>query len=72
MTQRYLTAVQSRRIYKTGADGSKEYLDDPQADAYRAQARKDVQTACGSVPEVNPDALAPPPVPVPQSDTPGK
>ena len=73
MTQRYVTAVQSRRIFKTGADGSKEYLDDPQADAYREQARKDVQAACGSVPEINFDAPAPPPVPSPpQSETPGQ
>jgi hypothetical protein len=72
MTDRYMKAVNSRRIFKTGADGSKEYLDDPQADAYREQARKDVQEACGSVPQVNYDAPAPPPVPVPQSDTPGQ
>ena len=72
MTARYQQAVQSRRIFKTAADGSKEYLDDPQADAYREQARKDVQAACGSVPQLNYDAPAPPPVPVPQSDTPGE
>jgi hypothetical protein len=73
MTQRYMTAVQSRRIFKTAADGSKQYLDDPQADAYREQARKDVQAACGSVPEINFDAPAPPPVPLPpQSETPGQ
>lgn len=72
MTARYQQAVQSRRIFKTAADGSKEYLDDPQAEAYREQARKDVQAACGSVPQINYDAPAPPPVPVPQSDTPGQ
>jgi hypothetical protein len=60
--------VQSRRIYKTGADGSREYLPDADADAYRAQARKDVQDACGSVPDVNFDTPAPAPTPVPQSE----
>jgi hypothetical protein len=73
MTARYTTAVESRRIYKTAADGSKEYLDDPQADAYREQARKDVLTACGSVPVINMEAPIPPPTPLPpQSETPGK
>jgi hypothetical protein len=67
---RYVTSVQSRRIYKTGADGSREYLPDADADAYRAQARKDVQDACGSVPDVNFDTPAPPPTPVPQSENP--
>ena len=71
-TSRYVTAVQSRRIYKTGADGSREFLPDSDADAYRAQARKDVQAACGSVPEVNFDAPAPPPTPITQSESPDK
>ncbi|GAC1452816.1 MAG: hypothetical protein PVS2B3_05720 [Steroidobacteraceae bacterium] len=70
MKARYIAAVQSRRVYKTGADGSREYLADDQADTYRTQIRKDVQDACGSVPEVNFDAPAPPPTPVPQSENP--
>lgn len=69
---RYVASVQSRRIYKTGADGTREYLADAQADAYRVQARKDVQDACGSVPDVDFNAPAPPPTPVPQSETPGQ
>jgi Domain of unknown function (DUF4124) len=73
MTARYQKAVESRRIYKTDADGSKQYLDDPTADAYREQARKDVQEACGSVPEINMEAPIPPPVPLPPaSETPGQ
>jgi hypothetical protein len=74
MKARYISAVQSRHIYKTAADGTREFLPDPDADAYRAQARKDVMDACGSVPEVNFDAPAPtdtpapPPTPVPQSE----
>jgi hypothetical protein len=77
-TARYLAAVQSRRIYKAGADGSREFLDDADADTYRAQARKDVQDLCGSVPEVNfeapapPDTPAPPPTPIVQSESPDK
>jgi Domain of unknown function (DUF4124) len=67
---RYVSSVQSRRIYKAGADGSREYLPDADADAYRAQARKDVQDACGSVPEINFDTPAPTPIPVPQSENP--
>jgi hypothetical protein len=70
MTARYAAAVQSRRIYKPAADGTRDYMSDADADAYRAQARKDVQDACGSVPEVNFDAPAPAPAPVPQSDNP--
>jgi hypothetical protein len=73
MTVRYQKAVESRRIYKSDADGSKQFLDDSAADAYREQARKDVQEACGSVPEINMEAPIPPPVPLPPaSETPGK
>jgi len=68
---RYVASIQSKRIYKTGADGTREYLPDADADAYRAQARKDVQDACGSVPEVNFDSPAPAPTPVAQSEYPG-
>ncbi len=71
-TARYVAAVKSRRIYKTAADGSREYLPDADADEYRVQSRKEVQDTCGSVPEVNFDAPAPPPVPVAQSEEPGK
>jgi hypothetical protein len=71
-TSRYVSAVQARRIYKTGTDGSREFLPEADADAYRVEARKDVQDACGSVPEVNYDTPAPPPAPVSQSEEPGK
>ena len=67
---RYLASVQSKRIYKTAADGTREYLPDSDADAYRALARKEVQDACGSVPDVNFDTPAPAPTPVPQSENP--
>jgi hypothetical protein len=63
---RYLKAIQSRRVFKQGADGQREYLSDDAADAYREQARKDVQDRCGSVPEFVPDQ----PIPEPQPITP--
>ena len=63
---RYAKAIVSRRVYKDGADGSREYLTDEQADAYRESARKDVQAACGSVPAFDPNAPIPEPKPVPE------
>lgn len=72
MKARYIAAMQSRRVYRQGADGSREFLSDQDADLYRAQARKDVQDACGSVPEISYDTPAPAPAPVPQSEIPGK
>jgi Domain of unknown function (DUF4124) len=62
----YTDAVTHRRVYKTGADGQRNYLSDADADAYRAQARKDVQDACGSVPTIDPNAPIPEPQPVPE------
>ena len=63
---RYAKAIVSRRVYKDSADGSREYLTDEQADAYREGARKDVQTFCGSVPAFDPNAPIPEPKPVPE------
>ena len=64
--QRYMKAIQSRRVYKEGKDGEREYMSDADADAYRAQARNDVQQACGSVPEWKPDQAIPEPKPIPE------
>ena len=48
---RYQKAIDARRIYNTsGADGERSYMSDDEADKYRAQARADVTTACGSAP----------------------
>ena len=47
-SERYDKAIQARRIYKTAADGTKEYVSDAEADAYRAQALLDKEAACGS------------------------
>ena len=63
---RYMKAIASRRVYKEGKDGERQYMTDAEADAYREQARKDVQQACGSVPEWKPDQPIPEPQPIPQ------
>ena len=63
---RYMKSIQSRRVYKSGKDGEREYMSDADADAYREQARKDVQTACGSVPQWKPDQPIAEPQPVPE------
>jgi hypothetical protein len=61
---RYMKAITSRRVYKEGKDGERNYMSDEEADVYREQARKDVEQACGKVPEWKPDQLAPQPQPV--------
>jgi len=63
---RYMKAIQSRRVYKEGPNGERNYISDTDADAYREQARKDVQQACGSVPEWKPDTSIPEPKPIPE------
>ena len=50
-TERYDKAIQARRIFKTAADGTKEYVSDADADAYRAQALLDKEAACDSKPK---------------------
>ncbi len=63
----YMQAIEARRIYKGEKNGEREYLSDPEADAYRAKMRKDVQDLCGSVPTFNPEApLNPQPQPIPE------
>jgi hypothetical protein len=62
----YMRAITSRRVYKTGADGSQQFLTDDQADAYREQMRKTVQDNCGSVPSFDPEAPIPEPQPIPE------
>jgi hypothetical protein len=46
--ERYQKAIESRRIYKAGKDGEREYFSDQEADTYRLQARNDMQLVCGS------------------------
>jgi hypothetical protein len=64
--ERYIKAMQARRVYKTDKDGERSFLSDQEADTYRVQARKDVQDACGSVPAINPDAPIPEPQAIPE------
>ena len=63
---RYMKAIASRRVYKEGKDGERQYMTDAEADAYRESARKDVMQACGSVPEWKPDQPVPEPQPIPE------
>jgi hypothetical protein len=63
---RYMKAITSRRVYKEGKDGEREYISDAEADAYREQARKDVQEFCGNVPEFKADQALPEPQPIPE------
>ena len=60
----YVRAITSRRVYKEGAQGERSYLTDADADAYREQLRKQVQDYCGSVPQFDPNAPAPPAQPI--------
>jgi hypothetical protein len=60
----YMRAITSRRVYKEGPEGARDYLSDPDADAYREQLRKQVQEYCGSVPQFDPNAPIPPPQPI--------
>ena len=46
--QRYQIAIESRRLYRLGPNGEREYLTDDEADAERVQARVDMEQACGS------------------------
>ena len=63
----YMKAITSRRVYKEGADGARNYLSDADADSYRETLRKQVQEYCGSVPQFDPNApIQPQPVPEPQ------
>ena len=63
----YMKAVNSRRVYKEGADGERSYLSDADADAYREQLRKQVQDYCGSVPQFDPNQpVEPKPIPEPK------
>jgi hypothetical protein len=63
---RYMKAIASRRVYKEGKDGERQYMTDADADAYREQARKDVQQACGNVPQWKPDQPIAEPQPIPE------
>ena len=44
---RYEKAIQSRRIYREGKDGAREFVSDAEADAYRLQLFNLRKEACG-------------------------
>ena len=46
--ERYRKAIESRRLYREGKNGEREYLTDDQAQQERVDARQEVQAACGS------------------------
>jgi hypothetical protein len=46
-TAEYEKAIQSRRIFKEGKNGEREYLSDPDADAYRAKLLTQRKEVCG-------------------------
>jgi hypothetical protein len=62
----YMQLISARRVYKNEKDGTRNYMSDTEADAYREQARKSVQEQCGSVPQIDPNAPIPEPQPVPE------
>jgi hypothetical protein len=47
LTEAYQKAIESRRIYKEGKNGEREYVTDQEADAYRARLLNDRKQACG-------------------------
>jgi C-terminal processing protease CtpA/Prc len=46
--QRYQMAIQSRRLFRLREDGEREYMSEAEADAYRVQARTEMEEVCGS------------------------
>jgi hypothetical protein len=60
----YMRAISARKVYKDDKDGTRTYLSDEEADAYRDQARKAVMDNCGSVPQFDPEAPIPEPQPI--------
>ena len=46
-TEAYQKAIQSRRMYKEGKNGEREYVSDQEADAYRAKLLSERQEVCG-------------------------
>jgi hypothetical protein len=49
-TDNYNSSIQARRIYKTGADGEREYLTDSEADEQRLNLRLAMESACNTSP----------------------
>jgi hypothetical protein len=46
-TEAYQKAIESRRLYKEGKSGEREYVTDQEADAYRAKLLTERKQVCG-------------------------
>jgi hypothetical protein len=46
-TDAYQKAIESRRMYKEGKNGEREYVTDEEADAYRAKLLAERKQVCG-------------------------
>jgi hypothetical protein len=46
-TEAYQKAIESRRLYKEGKNGEREYVNDQEADAYRARLLSERKQLCG-------------------------
>jgi Domain of unknown function (DUF4124) len=47
VTEQYQKAIESRRIYKEGKNGEREYVSDAEADAWRAELLAERKQVCG-------------------------
>jgi hypothetical protein len=45
---RYKKLIEGRRIYKTGADGERQYMSSEEIDTERLNAKRDIDTICNS------------------------
>ena len=45
---RYKKLIEGRHIYKTGADGERQYLTSDEIDSERLNAKQEVDSACNS------------------------
>jgi len=46
--ERYKKLIEGRKIYKTGADGERQYLSSEEIDSERVNAKRDIDTICNS------------------------
>jgi hypothetical protein len=45
---RYKKLIEGRKIYKTGADGERQYLTSDEIDSERINAKREIDTVCNS------------------------
>jgi hypothetical protein len=46
--EQYKKLIEGRRIYKTGADGERQYLTSEEVDTQRADAKREIDATCNS------------------------